>query len=147
MRYHEIISSTNLPKFDGTITDEIYDIVLKHTGVGPFDGGCLFYATVLRRIFGGDILVVVANNIAQHAFVKIGNVCIDANGQQSENQIIKEIAMELHRNSTQMYCRTFDATIDLLDCDNPPNGVDELTNYINTNYNLQVYNYVNYNSK
>lgn len=129
MRYYELYENY---KFDGTITNEMYNTVLKYTEGGPFDGGCLLYAMALHKHFGGILSVVMCNNIAQHACVNVNNKYIDASGELSYNEIIANTAIDAHllnkKDIATMYIREYNKKTDLLECKIPLAGVEALVN-------------------
>jgi 8-oxo-dGTP pyrophosphatase MutT (NUDIX family) len=62
------------------LQENIYN-VLEPYQCGPFDGGCVMVAQALQQIHGGRIVVLVdANNSAQHAAVAVNNQLIDYDG-------------------------------------------------------------------
>lgn len=70
--------------------NEIYDLLMKSIGYGPFDGGCVLFARALQIRYGGNIFVIVGTSSkdskkiqAQHAFLRIGNYCVDADGVEN----------------------------------------------------------------
>lgn len=61
--------------------DELYDILLKYTDSGPFDGGCVIAANGIQQAIGGEVVVLTRpNGKADHAAVKIGDTLYDFDG-------------------------------------------------------------------
>ena len=79
----------------GRALDKIYDEIIRATDSGPFDGGCVLFARALQLRRGGDIWVLLGRTtpdgaeLAQHAFLKVGGTCIDANGPTSLDGLMK----------------------------------------------------------
>ena len=76
MRIHEIINEG--------YKESLYDMMLQEIECGPMDGGCVVYARAAQIAFGGEIYCLIgspqrgaADNIALHAFLKVGNRAID----------------------------------------------------------------------
>ena len=109
-----------------TITDKMYDIIVRHTGCGPFDGGCLLYATAAYEHFGGQLMVVSYKDIAQHACVQFGSKYFDANGLTSKSKIIESMAYEIHSQDYANFDIRPYKKGDLADCESPSVGVNEL---------------------
>lgn len=125
MRYIDILKEAK--KFNGKANNALYDIVVKHTDCGPFDGGCLLYATALQQVFGGEIQVLVYNNIAHHAVLFVDGKYMDGNGTSSSTglSIKKFIAYECFGKPEQMFFRVIKDG-DLPDAPCPKAGVEEL---------------------
>lgn len=125
MRYIDILKEAK--KFNGKANTKLYDIVAKHTDCGPFDGGCLLYATALQQVFGGEIQVLVYNNTAHHAVLFVDGKYIDGNGTSSSTglSIKKFIAYECFGSPKEMYFRPIKSG-DLPDAPCPKDGLEEL---------------------
>jgi len=81
------------PKYD---KDKIYELFINHLDSGPFDGGCLTAAEVIKNRIGGNIVVLVdKNNIAQHAVVEKNGVYHDFDGPASS---LKAIISRFNKN-------------------------------------------------
>jgi GNAT superfamily N-acetyltransferase len=88
------INEIQSPKIKST--DEVYNI-LDNVECGPFDGGCVLIAQALKKIHGGDIVVLVnKKGIADHAAVKVGNKLIDFDGALPVKQFVKRFEKNEH---------------------------------------------------
>jgi len=75
---------------DEARADKVYELILKVSGAGPFDGGCVFVAQAIQKRIGGSIKVLVSSdNVAQHAVVQKNNIFYDYGGSASKEEIIK----------------------------------------------------------
>lgn len=53
------LSGAGSGRFSSTAQEEgIFRLMLRRIGCGPFDGGCLVFAQALRRLYGGEVVVV-----------------------------------------------------------------------------------------
>jgi hypothetical protein len=69
------------PRYD---KDKVYELFINHLGSGPFDGGCLTAAEVIKNRIGGNIVVLVdKNDRAQHAVVEKNGAYHDFDGPAS----------------------------------------------------------------
>ncbi len=92
MRAEEITQSS-IPLHN---MDQVYSLLYKFIDSGPFDGGCVIFAQALQLLYGGEIYVligkaqrIVKNNSALHAFLKLGNTAIDADGPTDIGKLIE----------------------------------------------------------
>jgi len=69
------------PETNTEIAYRVFDVIYKHTGAGPFDGGCVVYAEALKAVFGGVIVSLIkSNDTADHAAVLINDTVYDYEG-------------------------------------------------------------------
>lgn len=81
----------------------VYTALLDTIGCGPFDGGCLAFATAMQRLHGGEVQVIVGSiegrpAAAQHAVLRLPDGSyLDADGQGSQREVIDNfVAAEIH---------------------------------------------------
>lgn len=59
----------NFEDIKNSIEPELYKLMDKEIGCGPFDGGCLIIARALNQILEGEIYVLTRQDKAEHAVV------------------------------------------------------------------------------
>jgi hypothetical protein len=64
------------------IDDEVFELLVSRTGCGPFDGCCLVVAQAFQEVIGGDLVVLVRDNLgsADHAAVLFDDKLWDFDG-------------------------------------------------------------------
>lgn len=85
MRANEFI----VESFPGRNKNKIYSLLINTVDSGPFDGGCVIFARALQMKHGGDVIVLTANGIADHAALYLRGMLIDADGPAEPKQFIK----------------------------------------------------------
>lgn len=84
---------------DSKTGGDAYDLIVKITGSGPFDGGCVYVALALQSKLGPRATVCVLtdkNDLAQHAVACLGNLYFDWNGKATAEGMLKRFAKDEH---------------------------------------------------
>jgi len=92
---------SSLSQFEAALAphrDALYNTLVAESGCGPFDGGCLAYASALQSVIGGRIVVLVRREgIADHAAVELGDLLFDFNGPLPARKFITRYEASEHR--------------------------------------------------
>jgi hypothetical protein len=71
------------------VHEDFYDDLVETAGCGAFDGGCLVVAEALRKVIGGEIVVLVRDDgMADHAAVLFEGKLWDYYGPMFPGQFI-----------------------------------------------------------
>jgi hypothetical protein len=64
------------------VYDDVYEVLFRDAGCGPFDGGCLVVAQSLQQVLGGEIAVLVRDGTgsADHAVLLHDGMLWDFDG-------------------------------------------------------------------
>ena len=80
------------------LDEDIYNILKPHD-CGPFDGGCVLVAQALQQIHGGRVVVLVdADDRAQHAAVYANGQLIDYDGAADPKEFVQQFEQNERAN-------------------------------------------------
>lgn len=95
------LSCFAVPFKDERTRQAAYRFLVHHLDCGPFDGGCVLFASALQARFGGQIAVVVGRSvdapewsvpIAHHAVLMLGrDSFLDADGLACERSLLDRL--------------------------------------------------------
>lgn len=74
---------------NGKNKKKIYGLLIDKYDCGPFDGGCLIFASALQKKYGGEIFVLCSERQAEHAALFLNGYLIDADGKLEPERFIK----------------------------------------------------------
>lgn len=76
-------------KLVGPMRNAVLATLVDRTGCGPFDGGCVVFAEALRRVVGGEIVVLQrADGTADHAAVSADGLLWDMDGPLAPERFV-----------------------------------------------------------